>query len=255
MTSAPTLHPQLPLELGLADTPSFDSFLSPNAEAVHIVHGHAVGASEGLVFVHGGAGVGKTHLLCAAARAAGEVRQRVATIPLRAAGELSPEVLENLATTDLVCIDDVDAVLGDRRWEAALFALYDAREGGGARLLVSARTAPAGLRPRLPDLGSRLSSGVTVRLDPLGETGRRLALQARARQRGFALPDEVLDFLLRRARRDMHSLIGYLDHLDAGSLAEKRRVSVRLVREMLPSLDRARSGASLPEPPAHGEGT
>ena len=45
--------------------------------------------------------------------------------------------------------------------------------------------------------------------------------------------EEVLEYLLRRARRDMHTLMGYLDRLDVVSLAEKRRITVPLLREVL----------------------
>lgn len=232
---------QLPLDIGLADYPSFDNFHSGAArEALQIVRDVTFSPVRALGFVFGPTGAGKTHLLYAAARAANERGQRVATIPLRPvggpAGAPTLALLGDLSPLDLVCIDDVDAVLEDLLWERALFNLYNVLEGHATRLIVSARCAPSQLRARLPDLVSRLSSGIAVRLDPLREGDQRRALKARAHHRGFELTDEVLEFLLRRASRDMHSLVYYLDWLEASSLVEKRRVTVPLVREMLTAL-------------------
>jgi DnaA family protein len=85
----------------------------------------------------------------------------------------------------------------------------------------------------LPDLTSRLGRGLTLRLRPLDDKAKSLALQCRARNRGFALPDDVISFLLRRYPRDTHSLFELLERVDDLTLTEKRVVTIPLVKRLL----------------------
>jgi DnaA family protein len=142
-------------------------------------------------------------------------------------------MLEGWDALELVCVDDLDRIVGDARWERALFTLYNGLlEHGGALLVASARS-PAELDFELPDLASRLRSGPVFQLAALDDADRLLALQGHALARGLALPDDTARYLLRRTRRDMHSLCAVLDTLDRASLAAQRRLTVPFVRDLL----------------------
>ena len=134
---------------------------------------------------------------------------------------------------DLVCLDDVDALAGERRWEEALFHLYNRIRERGACLVVSCASAPARLQLSLPDLGSRLSWGLVYQLRALDDDQRLLALQLRARQRGCDMPDETGRYLLRRLPRDMPALFDLLDRLDDASLVAQRKLTVPFVKSVL----------------------
>lgn len=237
---------QLALDIGLADEPSFENFIGEvDGEASHIVHEAALRRGTKLVYLFGPWGSGRTHLLCAAVRAASAKGARVATVPLTLPG-LTPQILEGLEEFDLVCLDDLDAVVGQPVWERALFNFYNIIERSPAWLITTALTSPGQLPMHLPDLASRFSSGVTVKVNPLDERGCRQALKARAHQRGFELGDDVLEFVLRRVRRDMHSLVRLLDRLDASTLTQKRRVTVPFVRSILDAADVQRGTDAMP---------
>jgi DnaA family protein len=60
-----------------------------------------------------------------------------------------------------------------------------------------------------------------------------IALQLRARGRGFELPTEVASYLLLRNQRDMTSLFTVLQQLDELSLEKKRRITIPLLKELL----------------------
>jgi DnaA family protein len=237
---------QLALDIGLADEPSFDNFIGEvGGEASHIVHEAALRRGAKLVYLFGSWGSGRTHLLCAAVRAASAKGARVATVPLTVPG-LTPQILEGLEDFDLVCLDDLDVVAGQPVWERALFNFYNVIERSSAGLITTALTSPGQLPVHLPDLASRFSSGVTVKLTALDEGGCRRALKARAHQRGFELGDDVLEFVLRRVRRDMHSLVRLLDRLDASTLTQKRRVTVPFVRSILDAADAQPGSETMP---------
>ena len=226
---------QLPLRIGLSDPPTFANFHDAKpSEALQILRSHVRGDSAGpLVYLLGPTGSGKTHLLAATLHAASERGDRAVGLSPSEPGQASPELLEGLGETGVVVIDDVETGLGVSEWEVALFHLYRRGEASGAKLVVASRLGPQALEVALPDLASRLRGALVVRLPVLNEQGQRAVLSARASARGFELGADVLEYLLRRARRDMHTLMRYLERLDAASLAEKRRITVPLMRDVL----------------------
>ncbi|VFM95839.1 MAG: DnaA regulatory inactivator Hda [Candidatus Kentron sp. G] len=145
----------------------------------------------------------------------------------------SGRLLGEFLQANLVCIDDIDARAGDKAWEDAFFHLYNLLDAKGVGLLVTGERNPAGSAFSLRDLGSRLAAALVLRVHPLDDNGKSMALQCRARERGFTLSDELVAFLLRRCHRDMHSLFALLDVIDEATLVEKRRASIPFVRGLL----------------------
>lgn len=225
---------QLPLGVGLRAGPTFANFEAGAApEAVPVVAATAMGVGERAVYLWGGSGCGKTHLLEAACQEAVLGGRRAGYLPLAHGSDLAPEVLRGLENLDLLCVDDLQAVAGERRWEEALFHLYNRAEMQQAALIVAATASPSGIGLRLPDLVSRLSAAAVFRLRPLEDPLRCRALRQRARERGFDIPTEVAEYLIRRCPRDMHTLFGLLEQLDSLTLAEQRRVTIPFVKEIL----------------------
>ena len=224
---------QLPLGVTLTHRRSFCNFVAgPNAAAMAVLKDLLADGNAGVVYLWGGRGVGKTHLLEACCGDASVDGRRVAYLPL-ADPRLAPPMLHGLADIGLLCIDDVDSVAGDDDWEEALFHLYNQAERLSSPMVFTASVAPRAPAWKLPDLASRLSAAVVWRLRALDDGARREALQLHARERGFTLSDEVLTFVMKRLRRDMVSLFAFLDRLDRSSLAAQRRVTVPFVKVLL----------------------
>jgi DnaA-homolog protein len=226
---------QLPLGVRLPDRAVFESFLpGRNIEPLEHVRRVARGETGGLTWLCGPHGAGKTHLLQAVCAAAGE-RQRAGYVPLRQLAALGVEVLQGLPQLDCLCLDDIEAVAGDRAWEQGVFALLRELEEAGGRLVLAAQAPPALLRWALADLGSRCAAGAIFQLRVLDEQERHAALRLRARLRGLELPDETWRWLQRRFPRDMRTLYELLDTLDAAALAAQRRLTIPFIREVLRS--------------------
>lgn len=232
--SALRVNPQLPLGLALREGARFESFFpGAHLEIVQALQACARGAGEPLIYLAGAAGLGKSHLLQAACRAAGAAGRSVTYLPLHDSSGLSPAMLEGLEQQDLVCLDDLHAIAGNADWERAVFALFNrVREAGGG-LLVSALQRAGHCGFGLPDLVSRLGWGVTYVLLPLVDEQVVAALTLRARGRGLELPEDTAQYLLRRMPRDLPSVFNLLDRLDEASMIEQRRLTVPFVKSVL----------------------
>lgn len=177
---------------------------------------------------------GKSHLLHAACTELALRGEPVGYVPLTNRTCLLPEVLEGMEQLSLVCIDNIELIAGDTAWELALFNLFNRiRSQTGYRLLIGASHPPRQLSLQLPDLASRLDWGQIYKLQPLADNDKLRALQLRAHLRGFSLPDDVGQFLLKRLNRDMRALCDALDTLDRASIAAQRKVTVPFVKTIL----------------------
>ncbi len=224
-------HPQLPLRIGLRDSATFANFY-PGANATA---GHALQQGmEPFIYLWGASGSGKSHLLQAACHGVTEAGGQAIYLPLDEAG-ITPPMLEGLEGMTLVCLDRLECVAGHGEWETALFHLYNRLRDSGHRLLVAGNAAPPALGLDLPDLVSRLGWGPVFQLQPLDDAGKAAALRLRAANRGMELSEEVANYLLQRAPRDMHALFTLLERLDEGSLAAQRKLTIPFVRQLLAS--------------------
>ncbi len=222
---------QLALPLQLADHAVFTSFLPDGNETlVATLQELASGGSGHGCWLWGADATGKTHLLQAVCDVAGD---RSVYVPLSLFNTAGAEILDGLASRELVCIDDIDRVAGDDLWEAALFDLCNQVFDAGGQLVVSASSSPRECTIVLPDLSSRLSRLPVFQIRPLDEDELVAALQLRSRHRGLELPDAAARYLLKRSRRDMASLYELLDRLDFAALRAKRRLTVPFVRDVL----------------------
>src|SRR5690606_17785159 len=114
-----------------------------------------------------------------------------------------------------------------------LFLLFNDLRERGHVLVASAACPPRGLQACLPDLASRLAWGTVYQLEELDDAGKAEALRARAHARGFDLGDDILAYILQRSARGTASLFAVLDRMDQLSLAEKRKVTIPFIREIM----------------------
>lgn len=201
--------------------PTLDNFVvGRNPELLSVLrHALAGGTGERCFFVWGETGSGKSHLLQACVYAALEQHHSA----IYARGRV-PEIASVVAVDDVEQLDDAAQI--------GLFDLYNRMRDSGAMLLVSGMEPPLHLKLR-NDLRTRLGWGMVYQLFGLNDEEKAQALARHADARGFALPPEVTQYILRHGRRDLPSLMAALDALDEHSLRTHRAPSVPLVKEVL----------------------
>lgn len=225
---------QLPLALRWPAHQRFESYhVGENGVALDRLRAAARAPADTWLFLHGAPASGRTHLLIATCAAASADDRSAQYLPLATLRTQRAQAIRGFGGSELLAIDDVDAIAGDRDAEHALFDLYNRCRAEQSALLFAASAAPAHLGIGLPDLVSRLSACTQLLLKPLDEGARRDLLRERALARGIELDDSVLDWLFSRGRRDLVSLFDLLERIDRGSLAAKRRVTVPFLRELL----------------------
>ncbi len=225
--------PQLPLALRYPPDQRLETFIGAPDGALAQLRAAATGDSRDWVYLVGPAGSGKTHLALAVCAAAEQAGRGSAYLPLQAAAGRLRDALEALEGRDVVALDGLDAIAGQREDEVALFDFHNRARAAGVTLLYTASAAPDALGLVLPDLRSRLSQCGRILLDTLDDAGRGAVLRERAIRRGLALDQAAIDWLLTRTGRDLGGLVVLLDRLDRESLAAKRRITVPFLRQVL----------------------
>ncbi len=220
--------------LSLKQSATLDNFIpGDNAQAVSEVRSCTQARHGCYLYLWGASGTGKTHLTTAAAKAADSNSFAVAYIPLSRAAELSPEMLDDIEHMDLVCLDDIHSIAGDRAWEEALFHLFNRTRELAANLIVTADCGPSALQLALPDLVSRLASGVSYRLSPLDDNTKMQLLVALAKKRGMQLTSDTANYILNNYSRDTAALLAFLERLDHASLAAQRKLTIPFIRTLI----------------------
>lgn len=215
---------QIPLAIGLESAPTFGNFL-PGANAAAIAHLEALGANAAPVYLWGPSGSGKSHLMEALVHRHEERGLRAGWFSVT-----DPAPWPDDEGWSLIALDGCDRF--DAGQQAAAFSLFVEATGRGVPIVASGQVPPVDLALR-EDLRSRLGWGHVFAVQPLGEPEVRAALRREADQRGFLFSDEVMDYLLTRFARDLKHLMAQLDRLDEFSLANKRVITVPLLKQML----------------------
>jgi len=228
------------LALKFPDDETFASFYpGQNATLLTQLKNSVVGSGEPVLYMWGESGSGRSHLLHALCSEVDERGDSVAYIPLHHHRGMSLDIFENMESMTLLCIDNIDAIAGNKKWEKALFDFYnrwvDCKEqrAQGASLILCANNLPKQIGIELKDLVSRLEWGACYRLEPLNDEEKLGALQLRAGLKGMKLPVDVGRFLLNRLSREMDLLLNTLDRLDNASLEAQRKLTIPFVKEVL----------------------
>jgi DnaA family protein len=109
--------------------------------------------------------------------------------------------------------------------------LIHAREQEQA-ILIAGNVPPTALSFRA-DTASRIAQGLVFEIRPLSDEQKRETLMQHAAGRGMQLAPGIVNYLLRRSRRDLPWLMAVLDALDEASLSLGRPVTLPLLREIL----------------------
>ena len=202
------------------------------------------------LFLYGGVGLGKTHLMHAIAW---EMRARY---PQRKIAYLSAEKFmyrfvnalrhqdmmsfkEQFRSVDMLMIDDVQFIAGKDSTQEEFFHTFNALVEDGRQVVLSADKSPTDLQGMEERLRSRLGWGMVADIHPANYEVRLGILQSRADNCGVDVPDKVLEFLAHQITTNIRELEGAFNRILAGANLFGREITVESARETLSDLLRA----------------
>lgn len=186
-----------------------------------------------LIWITAETGNGKTHLLSSLCNQYDIDKKRIQYLSMNDSDDYSPEIIEGLEGLDLIAIDDIDCVIGQYTWEEKLMVLYESILNSNTRLIMASKKTPKGLNFQIPDLASRFSLGLLFKINPLDDDELVVAIQYHANARGFDLPDDSAQFIMKRTARSVTSLMDILDILEYESLSSQRKLTIPFIKSVL----------------------
>ena len=189
-------------------------------------------------YLYGGAGTGKSHLLTAICDSYLEVGKSAIKVSLLELLDAPIEAITSLEMYDLVALDDIEAISGVPHWQKAVFHLINNNNDGGGQLVFSSRFAPIELKLELPDLQSRLTQAVSVRV-PSGQSyADRLALLTSVMERkGVHFDPQIIDYLLMYGPTQTSTLLQSLEQLEKMLQGEKVKLSNATIKQIYALID------------------
>lgn len=231
---AMTKQHQLILNFNFPDDATFENFYpgEANQKVFKLLEELPKNAHNQFIYLWGPNGVGRSHLLMASCNSFDKAH-RLAYLSLRDQDKVLPSILENFENMTLLCLDDLDAIAGNRIWEEAIFHCFNRISEAKGNLLVAANASPSALPFTLPDLKSRLSSLTVFQLHTLTDEQKLHALNFRAQKRGLSLNEDTANYLLNHYQRDIKALFAMLEKLAKEALHAKRALTIPFVKSVL----------------------
>lgn len=199
------------------------------------------------LFIYGGVGLGKTHLMHAvgnkllADRADAKVlyihaEQFVSDVVKAYQRKTFDEFKEKYHSLDLLLIDDVQFFANKDRTQEEFFNAFEALLAKKSHIVMTSDTYPKGLTDIHERLVSRFDSGLTVAIEPPELEMRVAILINKAIVEGAEMPEEVAFFVAKNVRSNVRELEGALRKILAYSRFNQKEISIQLAREALRDL-------------------
>jgi len=199
------------------------------------------------LFIYGGVGLGKTHLMHAVGNRLLADRPDAKVLYIHAEQFVSDvvkayqrktfdEFKERYHSLDLLLIDDVQFFANKDRTQEEFFNAFEALLTKKSHIVMTSDTYPKGLADIHERLVSRFDSGLTVAIEPPELEMRVAILINKSRAEGTEMPEEVAFFVAKNVRSNVRELEGALRKCLAYSRFNQKEISIQLAREALRDL-------------------
>ena len=215
------------------------------AAALHV--SSSLGQLYNPLFIYGGVGLGKTHLMHAIGNKLVADNQAARVLYIHAEQFVSDvvkayqrktfdEFKERYHSLDLLLIDDVQFLANKDRTQEEFFNAFEALLTKKSHIVMTSDTYPKGLTDIHERLVSRFDSGLTVAIEPPELEMRVAILIRKAEAEGTVMPEEVAFFVAKNVRSNVRELEGALRKILAYSRFNLKEISIQLAREALRDL-------------------
>ena len=213
--------------------------------ALHVAG--APGVMYNPLFIYGGVGLGKTHLIHAVGNALLADRPDARVLYLHAE-QFITDVVKNYQrktfdelkakyhSLDLLLIDDVQFFAGKERTQEEFFNAFEALLAKRAHIIMTSDTYPKGLVDIDERLTSRFDAGLTVAIEPPELEMRVAILLRKAELEATPMPEDVAFFVAKNVRANVRELEGALRKILAYSRFSQKEINIQLAREALKDL-------------------
>jgi chromosomal replication initiator protein len=236
---------------------TFDTFVTGKANQLARAAAMQVaenpGGSYNPLFLYGGVGLGKTHLIHAvgngilARKPDAKVRyihaeQYVSDVVRAYQRKAFDDFKRYYHSLDLLLIDDIQFFAGKARTQEEFFYAFEALVVGRKQIIITCDTYPKELKDMEDRLVSRFASGLTVAIEPPELEMRVAILLKKAESEGVEMKEDVAFFIAKNLRSNVRELEGALRKVIAFSSFHGRVVTVEVAREALKDLLSASTG-------------
>jgi chromosomal replication initiator protein len=199
------------------------------------------------LFIYGGVGLGKTHLIHAVGNALLRDKPDARILYLHAE-QFITDVVRNYQrktfdelkakyhSLDLLLIDDVQFFAGKERTQEEFFNAFEALLAKKAHIIMTSDTYPKGLADIDERLTSRFDAGLTVAIEPPELEMRVAILMKKSDAEGTPMPEDVAFFVAKNVRANVRELEGALRKVLAYARFSQKEVNIGLAREALKDL-------------------
>lgn len=209
--------------------------------------GENPGGAYNPLFIYGGVGLGKTHLMHAAgnlmlkhrpdANIAYVHSERFVADMVKAFQHNAINEFKKIYRgLDALLIDDIQFFIGKERSQEELFHTFNTLQESKRQVIITADRFPKELTGVEERLISRFGSGLIVSIEPPELETRVAILMKKAKQEGVELPEDVAFFIAKRVRSNVRDLEGALRRILASAFFTGRAIDVALVNESLKDL-------------------
>jgi chromosomal replication initiator protein len=247
-TELPHKSPPATPDAGLNPKYTFETFVVGNnnnfSHAAALAVAQAPGKSYNPLFLYGGTGLGKTHLLHAIGQhVLGQKRQfKVSYVTSE---KFTNEYIEAIQTNalakfrrkyrqaDVLLIDDIQFLAGKERIQEEFFHTFNALHEAHKQIVLTCDRPASEIQGLEHRLVSRFEWGLVTDLQPPDVEMRLAILRRKARQMSLELPDEIMEFLANRIRTNIRRLEGALLRTASYASLIGRQLSVDSVENLL----------------------
>ena len=225
---------------------TFSTFIvGPNnrlAHAAALSVAENPGQTYNPLFIYGGVGLGKTHLLHAIGHRCRQDGYNVRYISaetftndlvMAIRTKTTPDFRERYRTVDVLLIDDIQFIAGKEGTQDEFFHTFNDLHSHGKQVIISSDRPPKSLATLEERLLSRFEWGLTADVQPPDEETRRAILLAKAEELNCYVPDKVIEFIAHNSRQNIRELEGALNKVVAYANLTGRPIDLDLVNMAL----------------------